>query len=265
MDGPIARILRAARDAWPDLAIAEADYEAYVVARLEDGAGWEAVNGPDLYLACGCARGERAAIRAFEEHHMTRVPGYLSRTASVDAAAVDEVCQLVRVRVLAPRGGAPPRIAEYSGRGSLAAWLRVVTLRIHANLRRSAEDAADSDALDVAASVVASPELAVIRARYKDVVERALKDAVARLDSRERAVFRLCYVDGLALERVGAIYGVHKSTVSRWLASARERVVAMATDRLRADVEMARDELESLVGMFASQIELSLDALLKTA
>ncbi|WP_395812894.1 sigma factor-like helix-turn-helix DNA-binding protein [Archangium minus] len=64
------------------------------------------------------------------------------------------------------------------------------------------------------------------------VLTQVLAEALAALPSRERTVLRLHLVEGLSLERIGTVYRTHKSTVSRWLARAREEVLAGTRSRL---------------------------------
>ena len=42
------------------------------------------------------------------------------------AAALDDICQLTRVKILVPTSEGPPKIAEYTGQGSLLGWVRAI-------------------------------------------------------------------------------------------------------------------------------------------
>jgi RNA polymerase sigma-70 factor (ECF subfamily) len=70
-------------------------------------------------------------------------------------------------------------------------------------------------------------------------------------------------VEGLALERIGAMYRTHKSTVSRWVAKAREDVLAEARQRLAERLRLSPDELHSLMRAVRSHLDLSLPSLLR--
>jgi RNA polymerase sigma-70 factor (ECF subfamily) len=78
-------------------------------------------------------------------------------------------------------------------------------------------------------------------------------------------VLRLHLVEGLALERIGAMYRTHKSTVSRWLARARQQVLEGTRARLAERLRLSPDELHSLLRDVPGQLELSLPALLASA
>lgn len=70
-----------------------------------------------------------------ERELLPAVERFLARRER-DPALVDEVKQRVRAWVLVAPAGGLPRIAEYRGQGSLAAWLRVVAIREHAEALR---------------------------------------------------------------------------------------------------------------------------------
>ena len=64
-----------------------------------------------------------------------RVPRYLAKLRrAVDI--LDEVKQRLAVRLLVAEGGRRPALAEYGGRGSLDAWLRISATRVALELGR---------------------------------------------------------------------------------------------------------------------------------
>ncbi len=255
--------LAAARAAFPDIEVADDVYRAAIQARLALGIAVADLEASDVYLAIACARGGVAAVRRFETDHIARVGAWLGAHEK-DRAVIDEVRQRVRARALVGRDGAPPRIADYSGRGPLGAWVRVIALREHATWHRDAGVVGgDDDALDTLARTGEfSPELAIMRARYQPLVAAGFRAAIAGLPPRDRTLLRLCYVDGLALEAIGRMYGVNKSTVSRWLAAARASVLDAARAHVRSELHAADADVESLLGLMPRDLELSLHGIL---
>ncbi|MBI5512892.1 MAG: sigma-70 family RNA polymerase sigma factor [Deltaproteobacteria bacterium] len=247
-----------AREAWPAFHVPEARFRARV-------AGGPAPARPgDLYLSLACEAGDAAALAAFEREVMAPLRGLVAR-AEADPAVVDEVLQQVRVRVLVADGDGPPRLAGYTGAGSLLSWLKVTALRLHADLHRAARRGGvpvGSDVVDVAASGALPPERLLLDARWGAVLREALSGALRALPPRERALLRLHYVEGLSLEQVGRTYGVHKSTVSRWLAAARDALLTAAREAVGARVDGAdAREVQSLCEDLCSRLALSLSAL----
>ena len=258
---PIDAWLASARATWPDVQVAEPAFRAAIDARLALGIAPAELAATDVYLAVACAHGDPAAVAHFEREHVARIASWLGRHER-DQLVIDEVRQRVRARALAARDGAPPRIADFSGRGPLGAWVRVIALREHASLCRASVDASDDELADLARTGELTPELACLRARILPVVTAAFRAAVAALPARARTLMRLCYVDGTSLDAIGRMYGVNKSTVSRWLASARADVLAGARDRVRAELTLPATDIDSLLGAMPRDLELSLHGLL---
>jgi RNA polymerase sigma-70 factor, ECF subfamily len=211
----------------------------------------------DMRLASECARGDARAIGRFEREFMSQVPKFIARI-SRDAAFVDEVVQRLRERLLVARDGQACRIAEYRGRGPLGGWVRVAAVRVALDLKRGSSPApVPTDVRAVPRSV----ELDLARHRDGRAFRSAVTEAFESLDAEERAVLRLRYVDGLTVERIGVIYGVHAATIVRRLAASRERVVARVRDRLFVDQKLQARDVASLAALVESQLELSLSRL----
>lgn len=212
----------------------------------------------DLRLACDCAAGDRRALARLEKEFLVEVPNFIARI-SREPEFVDEVLQRLRERLLVPRPPLPSRIADYRGQGPLGGWLRVAAVRVALDLRR---ERAGTGPRSDAATLPQDPELDLARHRDGGAFKDALSDALESLETEERTILRLRYVDGLTVERIGRIYGVHAATIVRRLAASRERVVARVRDRLFATKRMRGRDVESLAALVDSQLELSLTRLL---
>jgi RNA polymerase sigma-70 factor (ECF subfamily) len=271
LEGVLASLYATGRQAWPTVPLAEEDFLRHVAERLppaEDPAKVLAgVHAADLYLACACARGERSAHAALERHVLPKAAASVARVrgAGVEPA---EVLQRLRERLLVPEaGGRPPRVADYEGGGPLVAWLRAAAVRTALNLQRAEgrrarveEDAEGGPLAEVAEMDV---ELGYLRRRHREDFQAALTEALAALPARERTVLRLHVVEGLSLERIGAMYRTHKSTVSRWVSRAREEVLAGARQRLAERLRLSAGELRSLMRAVDGELDLSLPSLLR--
>src|SRR5262245_35046638 len=132
----IASLFDDGRRAWSGVRVEEATFAAFVRERAGEDADLAALHGADLYLACACAAGDPAALAAFEARYMADVPSFLARVEHA-SAVIEDVSQLVRERLFVAADGKRPKILDYSGRGSLGSWLRVVTLRVAMNRRRA--------------------------------------------------------------------------------------------------------------------------------
>lgn len=215
----------------------------------------------ELALARACAQGEPEALGRLEREYLPRVRVAVERVDG-RAAFVDDALQVLRQRLLV---GAAPRIGEYAGTGPLVSWLRAAAVRTALNLKRpgAREEQGDDDALEALPLSGPTPELALLVERHRPAFKAAFRAALATLEPNERTLLKLQVVDGLSLERIGVVYAVNKSTVSRWLATAHGRLVEETRARLKADLALSGGELESLVRAMRSGIEISVAALLE--
>jgi RNA polymerase sigma-70 factor (ECF subfamily) len=177
---------------------------------------------------------------------------------------VDELRQLLRQRLLVPVDGAPPKLASYSGRGPLGQWVRAVALRLHIDRHRAAprELSMEDAPAGLAERLGADPELAFIRERHQEDFRVAFRAALGRLEARERNLLRLHHVHGLSIDSVGATYQAPRSTVARWIARARERLLALTREELTARLGLTPDELDSMLRLVCSQLDVSLRQLM---
>jgi hypothetical protein len=73
---------------------------------------------------------------------------------------------------------------------------------------------------------------------------------------------RLQHVDGLNGEQIGGIYGVNRSTVSRWLASAHQDLLAGIRGLLMKRAGLTPSEFDSLARLVMSHLHVSARTLL---
>ncbi|AGC47695.1 DNA-binding regulatory protein [Myxococcus stipitatus DSM 14675] len=265
----LVRFWRAGCERWPDIALAPDTFIRHLALhfpRRTAPAEWESlltqfVPG-DLYLACACAQSLPAALAAFERHHMSGVGAALAHMR-LPSSVVDEIRQRVRERLLV-RTDTAPRIAEYSGRGTLSNWVRVVSLRTALSLlRKPHEEGSLSDALlELVPSPDADPEVETIQRRYQHEFRRALEDAFAILPSEHRYLLRLHFVDRLSTTKLAPLFNVNQSTVSRWLQSAQQAVHDETRRLLMERLDLSSQEVTSLLRTVESHIHLSLSRIL---
>ena len=254
IEARLQSLYAAARDAWPAIDLPPDLYLRHVAERRDDVP--DAATAADLYLACACARGDPVALEAFSSRYLRTLARTLRRFDPSSAFA-DEVSQTLRETLLVPRENAPPRIAEFRGRGTLAAWVRIAATRAALRMRRR-----ERPALGEAGEEAMAPDLpadvAYLKARYRPEFEAALRSALAALSDRSRTLLRLHYVDGLSIDQIGAIYGVHRATAARWVAGARGELLESTRRRACERLGISRTEMVSLMRLVASQLDVSL-------
>jgi RNA polymerase sigma-70 factor (ECF subfamily) len=222
----------------------------------------------DLYLACACLAGIEEAVAAFDLRCGQRIRATLGATTQGDDER-REMEQRLRDILLVGTVDSPPKLSGYGGQGPLDRWVAVVAQRLVVSAIRSEQAerrAREGAALEPAGEAIAtaSPEVALLKQRYRAEFETAMAEALQGAPERDRLLLRLHLVGGVAVESIGKMYGVSQSTASRWLLAAREGVSAEVTRLLLLRLGLPASELRSLAGLVASQLDLSMSRLLKT-
>lgn len=263
LERALATLCARGRSAHPQLAIDDAVFAEHL-ARCGAPAQASDLHADDLYLCCAALLGDEVAVRTLRATARPVLAGYVHR---VDAspAFLDEVEQRLWDGALVGSVEAPPKLATYSGKGPLAGWLGIVAQRIALMMRRSeaSEERAVQGAGIEAQLIAGDPELAFIKGHLRAAFQRAVSQALQSLDDRERMVYRMHIVDGLSLERIGKSYGVSQSTVSRWMAGARDGIVAETQRLLRDELRASPEDYESMSRLLVSQLDLSVSRLFR--
>jgi RNA polymerase sigma-70 factor (ECF subfamily) len=256
---------QAAAARWPEIELEGAPFDEYVRQRAaalgerEPAPGRVPPQIESLFLCCACARGDQAACRVFQQTYVTVVRRAIARIEP-DRHFVDEVAAQVFDKLLV---GPEPRVTRYSGRGELSAWLKVVASRaaIDAKPRRAGND---EEPLPSTAELVMSmsPESMVLTRTHAQNITDALQSATARLDLKEREILRLHYADGLNIDEIGALHGVHRATVARWLQRARATIDSAVREELLAKHGLDAAEVASLIHGTSGILQETLRALL---
>jgi RNA polymerase sigma-70 factor (ECF subfamily) len=259
----LARCLAQARARWPGHATSDERF-AEAAAGCAKGVELAKLHTDDLYLACGCADGDPAALAGFETLCAAAIDRAMAATGATPSERAD-LGQVVRQRLLvAPAAGGAPRIATYSARGALVAWVRVVATREAADmLRKTRKEVPAGD--DELAALIANdddPAVGYLKRLYRGEFKRAFEAAVAALDDRDRLVLRQHALDGLSIDELAKLHGVHRATTARWVEAAREAVLAGTQRDLTTRLQLSRTELASVIRMIRSNLDVSLPRLL---
>ncbi|MGE0868441.1 MAG: transcriptional regulator [Kofleriaceae bacterium] len=218
----------------------------------------------EVALAEAAAAGSPEAIREFEAQYLAPVRPTL-RSMSLGDADIADVEQLVRVKLLVGDGPDAPRLIRYAGHGRLGGLVRVAAVREALMLLRSRRVAGNGDWLEALACPDDDPALTEIKNRHRAAFKASFEEAVRRLTPREHAVLRLHLVRHQSIDQIGAVYGVHRATAARWVDSAKRALRSHTNKVLAERYDLRGPELEQVVGLIESRIELSIDRLLASA
>jgi RNA polymerase sigma-70 factor (ECF subfamily) len=257
----LGEVLKAARVARPSLSVGAEEFVVYLAERLPlEATSIDALRQlrvDDLYLACACARGDSTAISLFDATYIAGLGAVAPRQATI---TVGEVQQAVRAKLLLGEEGARPKIAEYSGRADLSSWVRVVAVRTALNLARGKRREVPLDEEELLATGAESDnaEIQHLKTLYRGEFRDAFRQALLALSVRDRNMLRQHYVDGVAMERIGAMYQLHRVTIVRRMKDAREELARETRRRLRDKLRVSRGELDSIMRLIGSHLDLSL-------
>lgn len=268
LEHTLARAIEDARATWPTVAISDDAFLHHLAGALRHGAArsvddWLARGTvSDLYLACGCALGDPAALAAFDAHYLDGLDAVLRRFA-LPAPAIDDVKQDVRRHLLVSAGQELPRIAAFTGAGNLRGWLRVVALNAARQALRRIDPAPASDQLaEVVPQATEDAEIRLMKAHYREQFRAAFALALGELAPRDRTLLRQHYLLGLGVGQIGELYGVHRGTVARWLERCNRSLLSLTRRALATRLRLDRTDVDSILRMVRSGLEISIRAAL---
>ena len=253
---PSPDVLRLARAAWPGI-----DVPAEAFARwLEERPGDEEPERlAELYLACACARGDGAAVAAFERTYFDVIDEAGRRARAGSAIAADARQNLSRSLFT----GASPAIATFRGRGDLRGWMRVAAMREVLRLvKQGKRDVLIDDERFLEALCPANdPELGYLRNLFRKEITAAFARAVTALSDEQRGLLRK-QLDGVTIDELAAELGVHRATAARKLAAAREAVRDRTRRELAEGLGGVSADADSLIRLVSGRLDVSFDRLL---
>jgi RNA polymerase sigma-70 factor (ECF subfamily) len=196
----------------------------------------EKLQADDLCLIVACEQGNQKAWTDLVERFSATVRS-AARSASSNEEGAEDLAQSIWAELHGLRvrqdGKPAGKLAYYSGRGSLAGWLRAVVAQLAIDQHRKqarlvqTEEDADFDRIIQHAQEentwsghgeVANPELEIAKKLAGAQMQEALAHSVKKLAAEDRLLVKLYYFDGLRLREAGALLGVHEATASRRLA-----------------------------------------------
>jgi RNA polymerase sigma-70 factor (ECF subfamily) len=254
-DRAVDQVIDRAVAAHPGLAA----YAPDLTARVAELGPTALDHADDLLLAGASAAGDPLAIAALNRHVEALAPAL--RRVGVDGDDLADLLQELR-EWLFVGDGSGPRIRSYSGRGSIAGWLRVVAIRRAHRARAAQKRTVAPEILDLQPPGL-DVELDYLKQAYRSHFSAALRSAIAELPRRERNLLRLHVSDRLTIDQLAAVYHLHRATVARQLAAARQSVVERMRAELAQRLQVDTEELESVLRLIASNIEVSLASALR--
>jgi len=232
----------------------------------------------DLCLIVACEQGNEKAWTDLVARFGSTVRS-AARSVSANEEGAEDLAQSIWAELHGLRiredGKPASKLTYYSGRGSLAGWLRAVVGQLAVDQHRKqsrlvqTEDDADFDRLLQKEGPSWSghaerlnPEVEVSEKRASADLQKALAASIGHLSDEDRLLVKLYYFDGLKLREAGAILGVHEATASRRLTRIHADLRTNVEDSLKEEHGWTRPETERAFSDIALHLEADIEPML---
>ena len=236
----------------------------------------------DLCLIVACELGNQKAWSALVERFSATVRS-AARSASSNEEGAEDLAQSIWAELhglrLRDDGKPAGKLAYYSGRGSLAGWLRAVVAQLAIDQHRKqsrlvqTEEDADFDRIIQHGQdettwsghgAVVNPELQISTKFAGAQMQKALAESVKQMSAEDRLLVKLYYFDGLRLREAGAVLGVHEATASRRLTRIHAELRQQVESFLIEQEGWTQPETERAFSEVALNLETDIEPLLAT-
>lgn len=250
----IARLLSRAEDSrglkFEDLELRIVSAVEKYILRNNESAGHaeitefiDSLRADDLCLIIACERGDENAwgdmVLNFDSSVKSAAYKFCKNKEDADDLAGSIWAELHGLKT-DKDGNKKSKLAYYSGRGSLAGWLRAVTNQLAIDEFRKMkrlvqteddrefevlvqESTENSDNRNIV-TVTENPEEIFSETEAQKDIFGALQTAVANLDDEDRLIMKLYYFDDLKLKDIANTFGFHEATASRKLVRIQEAI-----------------------------------------
>lgn len=234
----------------------------------------------DLCLIIACERGDESAWTDLVERFTATVRS-AARSASSNEDAAEDLAQSIWAELYGLRvrkdGRPASKLAYYSGRGSLAGWLRAVVAQLavdtfrkqsrlvqteaDSDFDRLAQDAHVGEGQKVRAGMPNPEESMSSRFAQSDMQE-ALSKSVKELAAEDRLLVKLYYFDNLRLREAGVVLGFHEATASRRLSRIQKELRQRVSEILIGEKGWTQAETERSFAEIGQHLDTDLESLL---
>jgi RNA polymerase sigma-70 factor (ECF subfamily) len=242
----------------------------------------DSLQANDLCLIVACERGDQVAWTHLVEGFSATVRS-AARSNSSNEEAAEDLAQSIWAELhglrLRDDGRPAGKLAYYSGRGSLAGWLRAVVSQLavdqHRKQSRLVQTEEDTDFDRLAADVnegkghfgaagMVDPEQSIANKFAGAEMKKAIARSIKTLADEDRLLVKLYYFDGLRLREAGAVLGVHEATASRRLTRIHSELRAYVETILIKERGWTRAETERSFAEVALHLEADIEPPLAT-
>ena len=241
----------------------------------------EGIRSDDLCLVIACESGDEKAwedlITAFDSAVRSAARKACSNAEEAADLASSVWAELYGLKSDAD-GQRKGKLGYYSGRGSLAGWLRAITAQLAIDQFRKQskfvqveetrefenlmeESSNNSDGSSLIAHTE-SPEQLLSDKQVSEHVSRSITDAIAALDPEDKLILKLYYFDDLKLKDIARTFGYHEATASRKLVRIQNEIRKSVERSLRSKHGWQEAEVRKYLSDAAASLGMSFEKLL---
>ncbi len=262
----------------------EKSIEKYVLRDDENASGAEikefvdALNADDLCLIIACERNDEKAWEDLVKNYDSTVKS-AARKYSNNAEDAEDLASSIWAELFGLKhdkdGKLKTKLSYYSGRGSLAGWLRAVVSQLAIDgFRKTAkfvqieetrefenlanESAGNSDNAKIIHASGNPEENFSAKQTQKDV-SNALRQAVNNLEAEDKLILKLYYFDNLKLKDIGHALGFHEATASRKIVRIQSEMRKSVEKILIAEHGWKKEEVKRHLTDAASKLDVGLE------
>lgn len=265
---------------------AAASLEKYLFKDNENAASAEitefidALRADDLCLIIACERNDATAWEDLVKNFDSTVKS-AARKFSASAEDTEDLAGSIWAELYGLKQDADGRIktklSYFSGRGSLAGWLRAVVSQIAIDQFRKesrfvqieearefenlAQDSSEKTGNESIVAHTENPEEILTEKQTQKDVSDALKQAIAELEAEDKLILKLYYFDDLKLKDIGNTLGFHEATASRKLVRVQNEIRKSVEKILRAQHGWSDAEVKRYLSETASKLGISFEKL----
>jgi len=238
------------------------------------------IRADDLCLIVACEKGDEKAWEYLVANFDSTVKSAARKISSNKDDAGDLAssiwAELYGLRQDA-NGNKKSKLAYYSGRGSLAGWLRAVVSQLAIDEYRKqsrfvqieenrefenlADDASNHSGNQLVVHHADNPEELLTNEQATRDVSLALKHAIDSLEAEDRLVMKLYYFDDLKLKEIGVMFGYHEATASRKLVRIQSEIRKSVEKELHRQHGWSESEVKRYLSETASKLGISVEKL----
>jgi len=261
--------------------------EKYLFKTDENAAGADVkkfvdeIRADDLCLIIACERGDETAwtdlVKNFDATVKSAAWKFAKNAEDAEDLAGSIWAELYGLKKDAD-GRLKTKLVYYSGRGSLAGWLRAVTNQLAIDQFRkeskfvqieesrefenlAQESAENADNVKVVHGSD-NPEENFSRKQTEKDVSDAMKQAIAELEAEDKLILKLYYFDDVKLKDIGATLGFHEATASRKLVRIQTEIRKSVERILQTKHGWQREEVKRHLADAASKLGMNFEKLL---